>query len=212
MNHHHQCCYELQPALFNSPRTQTPLSTPLEARLQRISELDSYQSPYPPSAYPIQSEQSSNRGILTVKPQAPTAPMAINSHGHSLANGSSVASSARSNSPGKIVPKSATPSVQSTSRVSPKSETREALQKPQTNLARPSQQQYIGIIDLTGDVEQERQSLLSAFKTDPTRNVSSQSATTPVTQTRLSIAGEQEQSSRRRSTKENNPYARFKNK
>ncbi|KAJ4320795.1 hypothetical protein N0V94_003207 [Neodidymelliopsis sp. IMI 364377] len=66
--------------------------------------------------------------------------------------------------------------------------------------------------DLTGDVEQERQSLLSAFKTDPTRNVSSQSATTPVTQTRLSIAGEQEQSSRRRLTKENNPYARFKNK
>jgi hypothetical protein len=196
----------------NNPRTQTPLPTPLEARLQRISELDSYQSPHPPLAYPTQSKQSSNSGVFTVNPRAPTAPMATNSHGHSLANGSSIASSAHSNSPGKSVLESAISSLQSTPRVSSSAEATEVLQKPRTNPARPSQQQYTGIIDLTGDVEQERQSLLSAFKTGPTRNVSSQSATMPVTQTRLSIASEQEQSSRRRSKKENNPYARFKNK
>lgn len=83
-----------------------------------------------------------------------------------------------------------------------------------TSISHWKQGQHDEPIDLTGDTEEERATLLSAFKTRPVSSGASQDtsklASESVSQQLESVAEEPRISSRELPTREINPYARYK--
>ncbi|KAL1599984.1 hypothetical protein SLS59_006057 [Nothophoma quercina] len=93
--------------------------------------------------------------------------------------------------------------------------TARSVPKPRTSLPPTVQTADEGPIDLTSDTEQERQVLLSAFKTKPATTEPpkvSKPTATPTASRRTSTAKQPRVSSQDLPTRENNPYAKFKNK
>ncbi|KAF2629695.1 hypothetical protein BU25DRAFT_408967 [Macroventuria anomochaeta] len=188
---------------IDSAQSHVHAPTPSEARQQRVSTLNSFQSAHQSSARAISTGLPVSHEHHMGQPRAPVAPMVSGlgpfSPDHSHSQWGGVLES--------------TPETDVAPQVSASSRPR-SMQKARTSPPQPAQEHYDGAIDLTSDTEQERQDLLSAFKTKSGSSGSPKapkSAAEPVAQTRTSTAKEQRVSSQDLPTRENNPYARFKN-
>lgn len=188
-----------------SVQSQTALPTPSEARQQRVAGLNNFQSAYQisPQVPPHGLPTDFGHGIQ--QPRAPTAPMLATTgsfmpdRNYSQMGGSmGLTESVARAAPLRSVPPTA-----------------HSVPEPRTSLPPTVQRADEGPIDLTSDTEQERQVLLSAFKTKPATTEPpkvSKPTATPTASRRTSTAKQPRVSSQDLPTRENNPYAKFKNK
>jgi hypothetical protein len=182
-------------------RSQVSTPAPTELRRQQVQQPDNY-VPAPrslsalPSVLPEYSPQQSAE-----PPQAPVAPMLA---------GAGVFSSNHSTWQDRRTRQSERPLIGAWSGVPLPG----SSQNASTSMPHWPQGQHDEPIDLTSDTEQERASLLSAFKTRPVSagatKDTSKLAPQPASQNRKPNAKEPKTSSQELPTRENNPYTRYK--
>lgn len=131
--------------------------TPSEVRQQRVSALNAFQHTHGSMHHSRSNLLPTLHGQNLAQSQAPVAPMV------SAANPSAPH---RSHAPRKDVLEVAA-SVTQGAQSSPGPPHPRSMQSPKAVRSRPTQQEIDGSIDLTSDTEQERQDLLSSFKTKP---------------------------------------------
>ena len=179
----------------NNLHSQVHASTYPEARQQRMLALDDFQSAHQTSAHTKAHDPPANHRRPPERHRTPVVPL-LSGPGNSLSQWAGVLESTTSET--QVAP----PRPRST-------------QKARTSPLQPSQKQIDGAIDMTSDTEQERQNLLSAFKTRPGSTGPPKKASKPTagstTQKRTSIAREPMKSLQDLSARDKNPYARFKN-
>ncbi|KZM18745.1 uncharacterized protein EKO05_0006570 [Ascochyta rabiei] len=169
--------------------SQTLLPAPTEARQQRVSELNSY--------------QSSHRSPAVSQPPVPTAPMFSSADGFDLRGESDYPQTHQDYlQPGGLIG----------SEVPSGLPPRPRLTQQTQNLVQHSKQGVDeATIDLNSDTEQERQSLLSAFRIKPsTGELTERSSGSGVKPTTHKQGFTARTSSQDLPTRENNPYAKFK--
>jgi hypothetical protein len=187
---------------IDQAQVQATTPAPTEARRQREEKPNSY----------VPASRSSTEGLpnglpelrpqyLDEPPRAPVAPMlagaGIFSSNHSMWQG---AITQQLEAPWVGIP-SGVPLPRST-------------QKASTSIPHATGGQHNEPIDLTSDTEQERASLLSAFKTKPVSTGAPKNtrkpASEPLSQKRKPAAKDSRVSSQELPTRENNPYTRYK--
>ncbi|KAJ4358955.1 hypothetical protein N0V95_002571 [Ascochyta clinopodiicola] len=168
-----------------------PLLTPAEARKQRVSELNGYQSHRSPSV-PVQPpvRDGDARALPAVQPRVSIAPMLSSPDEHQDYL-----------QPGRLI------GSEVTSGLPPR---QHSIQKAQSGIQRPNQRGDEAPIDPTSDTEQERQNLLSAFKTKPSTNQPAKRRSNLGAKTTHEKEPVARTSSQELPTRENNPYARLK--
>lgn len=195
---------------MSSRFSRTPLATPFEARQQRVSELNSYQTPYQSAPGAIQPPiLDGNAHIYPMRQsRVPTAPMLAGPAAYEVPARTVPGSfdAGQSQWGGIVAP--VTPDTDIVPQV-PDSRPR-STRATLTISPRPAQDQSSGLIDLTSDTEQERQSLLSRFKAKPAntepRQMIAKATTLPPAQKRPSAS--KQNNAAEELTMESNPYAR----
>lgn len=189
----------------NPVRSQAHPPTPSEASQQRVSALNSFQSTHRSSIETLPNGLPEFRNQPSGEPpRAPLAPMLAGpgpfSSSHSIWQGEGTQQP-------ELRETRFVPQVSGSARPS-------STQKARTSVPQATDGQHDEPIDLTSDTEQERASLLSAFKMRPVSTAppkkGSKPAPEPASQKQRSAAKKPKTSSQELPTRENNPYARYK--